>query len=75
MADTHLRDMRAATPPTKSGFEGLGTAGGAALGLGGGLVGGMLLEDAIQGHDQNEYNQGYGKNIPYRVLCLRTNMK
>jgi hypothetical protein len=49
-------------PPKKSG--GLGAAGGAALGLGGGLIGGMLLEDAIQGHDQNEYQQGYSKNIP-----------
>jgi len=31
-------------PPKKSG--GIGTMGGAALGLGGGLIGGMLLEDA-----------------------------
>jgi hypothetical protein len=37
--------------------------GGAALGLGGGLIGGMLLEDAIQDHDQNEYDQGYGRFI------------
>lgn len=36
-------------------------AGGAALGLGGGLIGGMLIEDAIQDHDQEEYQQGYGK--------------
>jgi len=62
-------------PPKKSGFGGLGTAGGAALGLGGGLVGGMLLEDAIQDHDQNEYDQGYGKNTPCQVLCLRINVK
>ena len=46
-------------PPKKSG--GMGAMGGAALGLGGGLVGGMLLEDAIQDHDQSEYQQGYGK--------------
>jgi hypothetical protein len=38
--------------------HGLGAMGGAALGLGGGLVGGMLLEDAIQDHDNNEYMQG-----------------
>lgn len=44
-------------PPKKSG--GIGTMGGAALGLGGGLIGGMLLEDAIDNHDQSEYNQGY----------------
>jgi hypothetical protein len=62
-------------PPKKSGLGGLGTAGGAALGLGGGLVGGMLLEDAIQDHDQNEYDQGYGKNTPCQVLCLRINVK
>jgi hypothetical protein len=49
-------------PPKKSG--GIGTMGGAALGLGGGLIGGMLLEDAIQDHDQNEYDQGYRKCIP-----------
>jgi hypothetical protein len=59
-------------PPKKSGFGGLGTAGGAALGLGGGLVGGMLLEDAIQDHDQNEYDQGYGEDIPCRVFSLCT---
>jgi len=44
-------------PPKKSG--GIGAGGAAALGLGGGLVGGMLLEDAISDHDQNEYDQGY----------------
>jgi len=47
-----------AAPPKKSG---MGAMGGAALGLGGGLIGGMLLEDAIQDHDQNIYDQGYGK--------------
>ena len=36
-------------PPQKSG--GLGTAGGAALGLGGGLIGGALLMDAFDGGD------------------------
>lgn len=40
---------------------GIGTAGGAALGLGAGLVGGVLLEEAIHHHDQSEYNQGYGE--------------
>jgi hypothetical protein len=38
-------------------------AGGAALGLGGGLIGGMLLEDAIHDHDQSVYQEGYGKDI------------
>lgn len=48
--------------PKKSG-GGMGMAGGAALGLGGGLVGGMLIADAMEDHDQNEYNQGYGKSF------------
>jgi hypothetical protein len=36
------------------------------------LIGGMLLENAIQDHDQNEYDQGYdqgyGENIPCQVF-------
>lgn len=43
-------------PPKKSG---MGVGGAAALGVGGGLVGGMLLADAMEDHDQNEYQQGY----------------
>jgi len=42
--------------PQKSG--GLGTAGGAALGLGGGLVGGMLLEHALDGGDGDHGGDG-----------------
>lgn len=42
--------------------------GGAALGLGGGLIGGMLLENAIDDHDQNEYNQGYRMFSPFHSL-------
>jgi hypothetical protein len=42
----------------KSG-GGMGAAGGAALGLGAGLVGGMLIADAMQDHDQEVYNQGF----------------
>ncbi|KHJ34433.1 putative rna-binding protein fus tls protein [Erysiphe necator] len=38
---------------------GLGMAGGAALGVGAGLVGGMLLEDAIESHEERIYEQGY----------------
>ncbi|KAL1306468.1 hypothetical protein AAFC00_005166 [Neodothiora populina] len=44
-------------PPRKSG--GMGVGGAAALGVGGGLLGGMLLADAMEDHDQNEYDQGY----------------
>lgn len=55
--------------PKKSG--GLGTMGGAALGLGGGLIGGMLLEDAIQDHDQNEYDQGCKFTTPIPMQCVR----
>lgn len=47
--------------PQKSG--GLGVGGAAALGVGGGLIGGMLLEDAIDDHDQSEYQQGYGNSL------------
>jgi hypothetical protein len=42
--------------PKKSG---IGAGGAAALGVGGGLVGGMLLADALEDHDQNEYQEGY----------------
>jgi hypothetical protein len=38
----------------------MGGLGGASLGAVAGLVGGMLLEDAIDDHEQNEYDQGYG---------------
>ena len=43
--------------PRKSG--GLGGMGGAALGLGAGVVGTALVMDAMEDHDQSEYNQGY----------------
>ncbi|KAJ5149301.1 hypothetical protein N7448_000879 [Penicillium atrosanguineum] len=44
-------------PPRKSG--GMGTAGAAALGVGGGLVGGMLLADAMEDMgDHNDYDNG-----------------
>ncbi|KAJ5820590.1 hypothetical protein N7474_006181 [Penicillium riverlandense] len=53
-------------PPRKSG---MGTAGAAALGVGGGLLGGMLLADAVEDMgDHNDYgnggydNGGYGDN-------------
>lgn len=55
--------------PQRTG-GGMGAMGGAALGLGGGLIGGMLLEDAIQDHDQNEYDQGC-KYIPTPMQCAR----
>lgn len=44
-------------PPRQSG--GMGAMGGAALGAGAGLVGGMMIGEAMEDHDQNEYNQGY----------------
>lgn len=50
----------------------MGMAGGAALGLGGGLVGGMLIADAMEDHDQNEYQQGYGKCSPRHNLGIET---
>lgn len=42
---------------------GLGTGGAAALGVGGGLLGGMLLADAIEDHDQGEYQQGCKESL------------
>lgn len=48
-----------AQPPPKKSGGGLGTAGAAALGIGGGLLAGALITDAIQDHDQAEYQQGY----------------
>lgn len=41
---------------------GMGAGGAAALGVGGGLVGGMLLADAMNDHDQHEYQEGYRKS-------------
>ena len=43
-------------PPKKSGMS---NGAAAALGVGGGLLGGALLADAFEDHDQNEYDQGY----------------
>lgn len=43
-------------PPRKSG--GMGVGGAAALGVGGGLLGGMLLADAIDDHEDQSYDQG-----------------
>jgi hypothetical protein len=59
-------------PPRRTGGGGLGMAGGAALGLGAGVLGGVLLEEAIQNNDQNEYDQGYGTNIPISTFDLTT---
>jgi len=42
----------------RQGGGGMG-AGGMLLGAGAGLVGGALLMDAMEDHDQNEYNEGY----------------
>ncbi|KAH6885930.1 hypothetical protein B0T10DRAFT_462175 [Thelonectria olida] len=44
-------------PPKKSG--GMGMAGGAALGVGAGLIGGALIADAIDDNEQEAYQEGY----------------
>ena len=44
-------------PPRKQG-GGMGTAGAAALGVGGGLLGGMLIADAVEDH--HDYDDGGG---------------
>lgn len=47
--------------PHKSG-PGMGAmAGGAALGVGAGLVGGALVADAIHDHNEDVYQQGFGE--------------
>ena len=33
--------------------------------LGAGLVGGMLIEDAIDHHDQDVYRDGYSQSLPF----------
>lgn len=44
----------------------MGTAGAAALGVGGGLLGGMLLTDAVEGmDDHHDYDNGGYDNGGY----------
>lgn len=45
-------------PPRKSG--GMGTAGAAALGVGGGLLGGLLIADAVEDMGDHDYDNGGG---------------
>ncbi|KAK8107722.1 uncharacterized protein PG998_009735 [Apiospora kogelbergensis] len=45
--------------PKKSGGGGMGMAGGAALGLGAGVIGGALVADAWNDHEQEAYAEGY----------------
>ncbi|KAJ6000111.1 hypothetical protein N7481_000520 [Penicillium waksmanii] len=48
-------------PQRRTGGGGMGTAGAAALGVGGGLLGGMLIADAIDDHeDHDNYDNGGG---------------
>lgn len=42
---------------------GLGAGGAAALGVGGGLLGGMLLADGIDHMEDNAYDQGYDQGM------------
>lgn len=46
-------------PPHKSGMGGMGMAGGAALGLGAGVLGGALIANEIDDHQQDAYQDGY----------------
>lgn len=67
--------------PGGSGM-GMGLAGGA-LGLGAGVIGGALIADAIQDHDQHEYQEGYRKwllvirRVVFRLLlmCLQRTVR
>jgi hypothetical protein len=49
-------------PPRRSG---LGVGGAAALGVGGGLLGGFLLADALEDHDDSVYQQGFDNGADY----------
>lgn len=43
--------------------QGLGAGGAAALGVGGGLLGGVLLADALEGGQQDAYQDGYDNGM------------
>jgi hypothetical protein len=43
----------------------LGVGGAAALGVGGGLLGGFLLADALEDHDDSVYQQGFDNGADY----------
>ncbi|KAK7977594.1 hypothetical protein PG988_005084 [Apiospora saccharicola] len=45
--------------PQKSGGGGMGMMGGAALGLGAGVIGGALIANEFEEHEQEAYNEGY----------------
>ncbi|KAH8714152.1 hypothetical protein BGZ61DRAFT_530819 [Ilyonectria robusta] len=45
--------------PQKQGGGGMGMAGGAALGLGAGVLGGVLIADAMNDNEQEAYQEGY----------------
>lgn len=47
--------------PGRSGGGGLGMAGGAALGLGAGMLGGALIADAVHDGQEDAYQEGYGE--------------
>ncbi|CCC07370.1 unnamed protein product [Sordaria macrospora k-hell] len=46
-------------PARSGGGGGMGMMGGAALGLGAGVLGGALIADAVNDHDQEIYQDGY----------------
>ena len=53
--------------PARSGGGGMGMMGGAALGLGAGVLGGALIADAVNDHEQEAYQDGYSKFSPLLV--------
>lgn len=58
-------ECRACVTNQHSQKGGIGAIGrGTALGISGGLIGGMLLEDAIQEGNKNDYSQGDSRFIP-----------
>jgi len=54
--------------PHKSGGGGMGMAGGAALGVGAGVLGGVLIADALHDNQQEAYQDGYRKFLILPLL-------
>ena len=50
--------------PARSGGGGMGMGGGMALGAGAGLLGGVLVADAINDGQQDAYQDGYSESRP-----------
>ncbi|AEO61867.1 hypothetical protein MYCTH_2312547 [Thermothelomyces thermophilus ATCC 42464] len=57
-------------PPKRSGGGGMGMVGGAALGVGAGLLGGALIADAIHDGQEDAYQEGFREYTPPPLAAL-----